>query len=72
MTSNSLSYSLLHDQQHKVILIVGPESPQMDGVATSGVALQGLEEQQPTEVAVCNEQENSVQEQESSVQGALR
>ena len=51
---------------------VGPESPQMDGVATSGVALQGLEEQQPTEVAVCNEQENSVQEQESSVQGALR
>ena len=50
---------------------MGPESPQMDGVATSGVALQGLEEQQPTEVAVCNEQENSVQEQESSVQGAL-
>ena len=26
---------------------VGPESPQMDGVATSGVALQGPEEQQP-------------------------
>ena len=40
----------------------GPESPQMDGVATSGVALQGQEEeQQPTEVAVCKDQESSVQ-----------
>ena len=27
--------------------VVGPESPQMDGVATFGVALQGPEEQQP-------------------------
>ena len=44
------------------MFIVGPESPQMDGVATSGVALQGQEEeQQPTEVAVSRDQESSVQ-----------
>ena len=50
---------------------VGPESPQMSGdvwrcpqmsgEATAGVALQGLEEKQPTEVAVCKEKESSVQ-----------
>ena len=28
---------------------MGPESPQMYGVATSGVAPQGLDEKQPTE-----------------------
>ena len=42
---------------------VGPESPQMDGVATSGVALQGPEEQQPTEDQRPAQEQVAVQEQ---------
>ena len=42
---------------------VGPESPQMNGVATSGVALQGPEEQQPTEDQRPAQEQVAVQEQ---------